>query len=56
MTKLLRLVVAVTVAITLHQTAESQSLSINTTGATADPSAILDVTSTAKRCTYSPNG
>ncbi len=48
MTKFLRFVFAVTVAITLHFTAVSQSLSINTTGATADPSAILDVTSTLK--------
>ncbi|MBK8520805.1 MAG: tail fiber domain-containing protein [Chitinophagaceae bacterium] len=48
MTKLLRLVLAVTIATTLHFTATSQSLSINTSGATADPSAILDVTSTLK--------
>ncbi|MBL0358380.1 MAG: hypothetical protein IPP72_16620 [Chitinophagaceae bacterium] len=39
---------AVCVATTLHVTASAQSLSINTTGATADPSAILDVTSTTK--------
>ncbi len=48
MTKLLRLVIAAALAVTLQQTAVSQSLSINTTGAVADPSAILDVTSTAK--------
>ena len=48
MIKLVRLVFAVIVATTLHFTATSQSLSINTTGATADPSAILDVTSTLK--------
>ncbi len=48
MTKCLRFVLAITVATTLHFTANSQSLSINTTGATADPSAILDVTSTTK--------
>ncbi|MBK7308882.1 MAG: hypothetical protein IPI88_18970 [Chitinophagaceae bacterium] len=50
MTKLLRLVFAITIA-TLHFTATAmQSLSINTTGSTADPSAILDVTSTTKAC------
>ena len=48
MTKFLRCVIAFIVAITFHQTVASQSLSINTTGATADPSAILDVTSTLK--------
>ena len=48
MTKLLRVVFAICVATTLHFTATAQSLSINTTGAVADASAILDVTSTAK--------
>src|SRR6187549_15646 len=48
MTKLLRLVIAVCFAITLHQTAESQSLSINTTGNPANASSILDVESTLK--------
>lgn len=48
MTKLYRLALAICVATTLHFTASSQSLSINTTGAVADPSAILDVTSTTK--------
>ncbi|MBK6380910.1 MAG: tail fiber domain-containing protein [Chitinophagaceae bacterium] len=48
MIKLVRLVIAVCLASTLHFTAASQSLSINTTGATADPSAILDVTSATK--------
>ena len=48
MIKLVRLVIAVCLASALHFTAASQSLSINTTGATADPSAILDVTSATK--------
>ena len=48
MTKLLRLVIAILVAVTLQQTAVSQSLSVNTDGSTAHPSAILDVKSTAK--------
>jgi trimeric autotransporter adhesin len=48
MTKLYRLVLAITVATTFHFSANAQSLSVNTTGAVADPSAILDVTSTAK--------
>ncbi len=48
MTKHLRLVIAFAIAITLHQTAISQSLSVNTDGSTADPSALLDVKSTAK--------
>ncbi|HEX2684653.1 MAG TPA: hypothetical protein VHL77_12000, partial [Ferruginibacter sp.] len=48
MTKLLRLVPAIVVAFTLQQTALSQSLSINTDGSTADPSALLDVKSSAK--------
>lgn len=39
---------AVIIATTLHTTTNAQSLSVNTTGAVADPSAILDVTSTAK--------
>jgi trimeric autotransporter adhesin len=48
MTKLLRLVIVVFIAVTLHQTAVSQSLSINTSGNPAHPSAILDVESTLK--------
>jgi trimeric autotransporter adhesin len=48
MTKLYRLVLAISIATTLHFTSNAQSLSINTTAAPADPSAILDVTSTAK--------
>lgn len=48
MTKCVRFVLAVTVATTLHLTAASQSVGINTTGAVADPSAMLDVTSTTK--------
>ena len=48
MSKLLRFVVAFVIAITLQQTAASQSLSINTTGAVANASAILDVSSTTK--------
>lgn len=48
MIKLVRLVIAVCLASTLHFTAASQSLSVNTTGATAAPSSILDVSSTAK--------
>ena len=48
MTKLLRMVLALAFATTLQITAAAQSVSINTTGAIADASAILDVTSTAK--------
>jgi hypothetical protein len=48
MTKFVRFVFAISVATTLHFNATAQSVSINTTGATADPSAILDVTSTTK--------
>ncbi|MEO6541063.1 MAG: hypothetical protein ABIN74_08745, partial [Ferruginibacter sp.] len=48
MSKLLRLVIAVCIAITLSQTAVSQSLSINTTGTPANASSILDVSSTVK--------
>ena len=48
MTKFLRLVIAAIISITLHQTAVSQSLSVNTDGSTAHPSALLDVKSTAK--------
>ena len=48
MTKLLRLAVAVSIATAMHFTANSQSVSINTTGATANTSSILDVSSTAK--------
>ncbi|MBK8608984.1 MAG: hypothetical protein IPL84_03290 [Chitinophagaceae bacterium] len=48
MTKHFRLVLATAIATTLHFTAHAQSLSVNTTGAVADPSAILDVSSTAK--------
>jgi hypothetical protein len=48
MTKLLRLVLAIAIATTLQFTAYAQSLSINTTGAPAAASAILDVSSTAK--------
>ena len=40
MTKLLRLVLAITVATTLHFTAAAQSLSINTTGLPIDPAVI----------------
>ena len=48
MTKLLRLAFAVVIAFALHSTASSQSLSVNTTGATANASSILDVSSTNK--------
>ena len=48
MTKFLRFVLAISIATTLHFTASAQSVGINTTGASADPSAILDVSSTAK--------
>ncbi|MBK8493559.1 MAG: hypothetical protein IPL50_00150 [Chitinophagaceae bacterium] len=48
MTKLLRLVLAISIATTIHSTASTQSLSINNTGNPADASAILDVSSTAK--------
>lgn len=48
MSKLLRFVVASIMATTLQQTATSQSLSVNTTGAVANVSSILDVSSTAK--------
>ena len=48
MTKLYRLVLAVSMAITLHFTASSQSLSINTDGSTAHPSSLLEVKSTDK--------
>ena len=48
MSRLFRLVLAIAVATTLHFTANSQSLSVNNTGAVANPSAILDVSSTAK--------
>lgn len=45
MAKFLRLVLALTIATTLHFTSDAQSVSINTTGAVADPGAILDVAS-----------
>ncbi|MEO7308191.1 MAG: hypothetical protein ABIR78_00885 [Ferruginibacter sp.] len=48
MTKFLRLVPAIVVAFALQQTAVSQSLSVNTDGSVANPSAILDVKSTLK--------
>ena len=48
MTKLLRLVFALIIASALQFTANSQSLSVNTTGACANASSILDVSSTAK--------
>ncbi|MEP7238509.1 MAG: tail fiber domain-containing protein [Ferruginibacter sp.] len=48
MTKSLRFVLAICLATTLHFTATSQSLSINTTATPADASAILDVSSTLK--------
>lgn len=48
MTRILRLMIASCVAIILHATAVSQSLSINNTGNPAHASAILDVTSTTK--------
>ena len=48
MTKLLRLVLAVFIAGTVHSNITAQSVGINTTGAVADASAILDVTSTTK--------
>ncbi|MBK7308945.1 MAG: hypothetical protein IPI88_19305 [Chitinophagaceae bacterium] len=48
MTRFLRLALAICMATMLHFNAASQSLSINTTGAAADPSAILDVTSATK--------
>src|SRR5262245_19807733 len=48
MTKCLRLVSAVCIAFTLHFTASSQSLSVNTTGNPAAASSILDVESTVK--------
>jgi trimeric autotransporter adhesin len=48
MMKFLRLSLAICMAASLHFNANSQSLSINTTGAAADPSAILDVSSTLK--------
>jgi hypothetical protein len=46
MTKLYRLVLANAIATTLQFAANAQSLSINTTGAAADLTAMLDVTST----------
>ena len=48
MTKLLRLVIAITVAVTLQHTAVSQSLSVNTDGSIANASAMLDIKSTTK--------
>jgi hypothetical protein len=48
MAKCLRLVCAICIAVTLHFTASSQSLSVNTTGNPANASAILDVESTLK--------
>jgi len=48
MTKLLRLVPAISMAAMVHVTAASQSLSINTSGNPAHASAILDVESTDK--------
>ena len=48
MTKFLRLVFATCIAFTLHFSASSQSLSINTDGSSADASAMLDVKSTVK--------
>ena len=48
MTKLLRFVIVPIITITLQQTATSQSLSVNTTGAVANASSILDVSSTTK--------
>lgn len=48
MVKLLRLVLALAIVNAISFNANSQSLSVNTTGANADNSAILDVTSTSK--------
>ena len=48
MTKILRSVIAIAMVVTLQQTATSQSLSVNTTGAVANASSILDVSSTTK--------
>jgi hypothetical protein len=48
MSKFLRLVAAIIMVMALQFTANAQSVSVNTTGAVADPSAILDITSTAK--------
>ena len=48
MNQFYRLVFATIIACTLHLTATSQSLSINTDGSTADPSALLDVKSISK--------
>lgn len=48
MTKFFRLVFAICIAFTLHFTASSQSVSINTDGSTAHASAMLDVKSTTK--------
>jgi len=48
MTKFVRFVFAIAIAGTLHFSSNAQSVSINTTGAVAAPSAMLDVTSTAK--------
>ncbi|MFM6926444.1 MAG: hypothetical protein ACKOU7_13135, partial [Ferruginibacter sp.] len=48
MSKLLRFVIAAITTVTLHQNISAQSVSINTTGAVASPSAMLDVTSTTK--------
>ncbi len=48
MIKNVRFVIAIIFAIAIHQTANSQSLSVNTTGATADASSILDVSSNQK--------
>ena len=48
MIKNVRFVIAIIFAIALHKTAVSQSFSINATGATADASALLDVSSTTK--------
>ncbi|MBK9483705.1 MAG: hypothetical protein IPO01_00265 [Chitinophagaceae bacterium] len=48
MSKFLRSVLAIVVAFTVHQSARSQSLSINTSGNPANASSILDVESTDK--------
>lgn len=48
MTKFYRLVITLTVAIITQHSVFSQSLSINTDGSTADPSALLDVKSINK--------
>ena len=48
MPKLLRMVLALSLASTLHFSTNAQSLSINNTGAVANASSILDVSSTSK--------